>query len=490
MFSRNVLSLPSSRSLVVVIAWLALVVANGCKQGTDESAQAVAPTAELPLRILVVDDEPLAAAVKLAWDSRVDATTKILSLTTAELIDEKRTRLNADVILYPSYLIGVLAERELIEPFDSGDTADPTFDRQGLFELTRLREITWGTSVYAVPLGSPQLTLLYRKDIFTSLGIEPPTTWQEYATLASQLSDVAVVGEFGPVNEKAWCGTVEPLAADWAGTTLLARAAAYARHRNQYSTLFDFNSMEPLIASPPFERALDELVQIGKLHPGARLSPEETQRKFLAGECAMAITWANRSAGAATFGEGSRNDGVGVAELPGSRDVYNYRTQTWEQRTGDESPHASLIAIDGRLGSVTKECRRKKQALGMLFMISGEELGVPISTASSHTTLYRESQLGQASAWVGQVMDGAAAKQYGEVIQSALNRPAWLDAIRIRGRDEYIATLNRAVGSVYDDSTTSREALATAVAEWEQITDSIGREAQQRAYMRSLGLEP
>jgi multiple sugar transport system substrate-binding protein len=204
----------------------------------------------------------------------------------------------------------------------------------------------------------------------------------------------------------------------------------------------------------------------------------------------MAITWPSRADDASAGTTTDREDWIGVAELPGSTDVYNYRTQSWEQRTADESFHVSLIAMDGRLGSVTMDCRRKKHALGMLFMISGDELGTTVGAASSHTTLFRETQLGQESAWVDQELEGAPARQYGEAIHAAQNRAAWLDAIRIPGRDEYIAALDQAVVSVLTAEATPAEALQIASADWERITDSIGRESQQRSYMRSLGLEP
>ncbi|MDA1050345.1 MAG: extracellular solute-binding protein [Planctomycetota bacterium] len=489
MSCRKPVSHPQAAWFAACLLLLVALVAGGCKteQGNSLSPDAAA---ELPLRVLVVDDEPLANAVKLAWDSRVGGSTKVTTTTAAELLATQRKRLNADVILYPSYLLGELAEGDLIEPLDSEDTADPVFDRQGLFELIRLREITWGSKVYAVPLGSPQFTLLYRKDIFDKLQLKPPTTWEEYQILAKQLSDRSAVGDLASPGNEAWIGAVEPLAQDWAGPMFLARAATYARHRNQYSTLFDFNSMEALIASPPFERAMEELAAIAADNSDARHTPESARRMFLSGNCAMAITWPSRGGDVSPESTTDRDDWIGVAELPGSPAVYNVSTQSWEQRAADENLRVPLIAIDGRLGSVTTDCRRKKQALGMLFMISGDELGTAIGSASSHTTLFRESQLGKASDWVDRECEGAPARQYGEVILATQNSAAWLDAIRIPGRSEYIAALERAVNSVVAAEATPPEALKEAAAEWNKITDSIGRESQQRAYMRSLGLDP
>lgn len=469
---------------------LPLLIAGGCKQDASEGPSPDAEQLQLPLSVLVIEDEPLAEAVKLAWDSRVGGSMKIKTMTASELLEGDHKRLNADVILYPSFLLGELAERELIEPLSMEDAADPKFDRQSLFELIRLREITWGSRVYAVPLGSPQFTLFYRKDIFDNLELKPPATWEQYASLAKRLSDRSVIGDLASPNEEPWAGAIEPLAPTWGATLLLARAAAYARHRNQYSTLFDFTSLEPLIASPPFERAASELAAIAAAAPAGQHSPADVRSMFLAGQCAMAITWPSRAGDASADVAPERNDWIGIAELPGSRDVFNFRTQEWESRSESEDSRVSLIAIDGRLGSVAKSSRYKQQALGMLFMISGNELGASIGASSSHTTLFRTGQLGQENAWVDQALDGDAARQYGEVVQSAHDRAAWLDAIRIPGRANYLAALNQAVSTVVAGDKTPTEALQAAAAEWNEITDSIGREAQQRAYMRSLGLEP
>ncbi|MBC8354049.1 MAG: extracellular solute-binding protein [Planctomycetes bacterium] len=491
---RNVLSRPTFPVLALWSLALIIVVAGGCKRDHGESDSPNAAPPELPLRVLVIDDEPLAKAVKLAWDSRVGGDTKVITLTAAELLEGERKRLNADVVLYPSYLLGELAEREWIEPIDSEDASDPLFDRQGIFELIRLHEINWGNTVYAVPLGSPQFTVLYRKDIFTKLQLEPPATWDEYQVLVNRLSDRSTIGDLAAPSDEEWSGVAEPLAPTWAGTMLLARAAAYARHRNQYSTLFDFNSMEPLIASPPFERALQELVTSAANDRNTQHTPKSACRAFLAGECAMAITWpsqaGNDSSVPSPLTLSERDNWIGVCELPGSTEVYNSRTKSWGERGTDESARVSLIAIDGRLGSVTKNSHRKKQALGMLFMISGDELGTTIGSSSSHTTLFRATQLGQESTWVDRELAGDAAREYGEVVQAAQNRASWLDAIRIPGRDKYLAALDRAVESVASNEATPADALSAAASKWNDITDSIGRASQQRAYMRSLGLEP
>ncbi|MCU0983176.1 MAG: extracellular solute-binding protein, partial [Pirellulaceae bacterium] len=181
-------------------------------------------------------------------------------LESAELGDPRRKRLAADAVIYPSGLIGELAERGWIVPLSDDSIGSPEFARRDIFDLLRQHEIMWGDQVYAVPLGSPALTLIYRPDMFEKLGVKPPESWQQYGERCAQLArsrDLLVGSENGPGD---WHAVAEPLGPGWASQVLLARAAAYARHRSYFATLFDLQSMEPLIASPPFVKALEELV--------------------------------------------------------------------------------------------------------------------------------------------------------------------------------------------------------------------------------------
>ena len=79
-----------------------------------------------------------------------------------------------------------------------------------------------------------------------------------------RLADRAALGDFAPPADQPWRAAIEPLADGWAGQLLLARAAAYAMHRDQVSPLFRFDTMAPLIDQPPYVRASKELVAAAK----------------------------------------------------------------------------------------------------------------------------------------------------------------------------------------------------------------------------------
>jgi multiple sugar transport system substrate-binding protein len=414
---------------------------------------------------------------------------ELREMTEEELVNVQGPRLGADVIIYRSGLLGTLAQRRHIGPFDREELDSPQFDRRDIFDLPRLREVDWGGEVYAVPLGSPQWTLVYRRDIFEKLRLTPPGDWLEYAELARQLADRAALGELAPAEGEPWHGTIEPLAPSWAAHVLLARAASYAKHRSQYSTLFEYQTMSPLIAGPPFVRALEELCQVVPLLPDAatEIDPESARREFLRGACAMSLTWPSAAADQSSeSGEGK----AGFAELPGADTAYNYRSQQWESR-GDEDAdrRVTLLGISGRLGSVTHESRQKNVAANFLTWVAGE-LSDEVCVNSRHTTLFRASQVPRAAQWVDKQFDAVAAEQYGAALENGQNRAGWLYAIRIPGRREYLAALDEAVRSVVAEDQSAVDALNAVAQQWEKITDTLGRDSQREAYMRSIGLEP
>ena len=260
------------RSLGRMTACCLLLVLAGCPdsqpQGDPESPSDRPPLAGVTIRLGVVDDPQLATAAERLrgeFKARYDAEFEVESIDLEELAGAKG--LSADALICPSDQLAALARQKLIAPlpedlrrFGSPEWAD-------VFVLLKHREATWGGKVYGVPFGSPAFVCYYRADLLKKLGRRAPQTWSEYHELAELLAERpelanAVGGEGAatddPSGDTAWYGTIEPLGPGWAGLVLLARAAPYARHRDRFDTLFDQRTMEPMIAGPPFVRALEE----------------------------------------------------------------------------------------------------------------------------------------------------------------------------------------------------------------------------------------
>lgn len=475
----------------MVAAWLLLLAGCPRPESTAPPEPPGPPRAAPPLKLLVLDDPGLAAAIERQWRARADTEIQILQTTSSELVASAPRSLAADAVIYPSGMLGELVVRELIVAMPRSEVNGEAFARRDIFDLIRQREIAWGTQVFAVPLGSPTLTLMYRRDLFDKLSLAVPETWEQYARMAEQLADRQTLGDLGPAAGEPWAAVAEPLGDGWASQVLLARAAVYARHRNYFSALFDANTMAPLIGGPPFVRALEELVAAQRFAPanGLELAPAEARDELLAGRCAMCLAWPSLDADKADSAAATVMP-LGVAELPGSRQVYDPDDRQWQPREGSDEGRVPLLGVAGRLGSVTSASRQPRAALNLLLNVSSTQWSDQVSPYSPATTLYRSSQLGQAEAWMGPVWDPTAVRAYAELVDRTQSRPLWLFSLRMPGRQQYLEALDQAVRQAVRGEASASETLAKAAERWAAITEELGVEQQRAAYWRSQGMEP
>ena len=516
------------------IAIGAVILLAGCSKTKAPPANS-APSKPAILRLTIVDDPALAkqiARVKGEWKARSGVALELREQSVNDLRAAKS--LGADAVIYPADELGTLAAQHLIRPLPAAWLNRAEFRRSDLFEPCGSAEAQWGDRTYAVPLGSPVFVLFYRRDLFDRFHVEPPQTWAAYQQ-AIDFFDKHRTG-LPPKGSIA----IEPLAPDWAGKMFLARAASYAKHRDYYSALFDKQTMKPLIASPPFVRALDELIAATKASAAAslRTTPADARRAILGGRCVMAISWptaadsvaasaadsaaetkpdsAPKASGASAAPAvpsvgGSSPIRIGFCMLPGSAKAYNPKQRVWQTNPSDDgtghadfssaagdalhrAPHPAqltpLLSISGRLGSVTAESRSGELSFQLLVWLSGEEWGARICSASPATTLFRRSQLGKPQQWVEPSIAAPAAKQYAEVLARSLIRPQWLESPRIPGHAEYLSALDEAVRAAVAGKQSAADALSGAAKRWGQITARRGLDSQRAAYSRSLGLEP
>jgi multiple sugar transport system substrate-binding protein len=482
------------------IAAIAVVLlAAGCpRPATEADATNSLPFEGQTVRLLIVDDPELGTAIgRLAgeWKARTGADLVIRQAAESDLLASEP--LETDAVIYPAWQLAILAERGAIAPLPNDILRGETLAWQEILPAVRDQETSWGGTIYAVPFGSPLLVCYFRQDLFDRFGKKPPQTWTDYQALAEffhereNLADRAS-DDAAPEVAAPWSGTLEPLAEGWAGLTLLTRAAAYARHPDYGSTLFDQRSMAPLIARPPFVRALEELIAAQKLAGDGALDldPQAVRAAFWRGECALALTWPSGGwKPEASAGE-RPPDVAGYVELPGATEIYNPGEQAWQTGSGDKVRHVPLLGVSGRLGSVARDSASQAAAFQLLVELTGEEWGPAVCGASRQTTCFRESHVRSPRAWVERQASALAAQQYAATIEQALARPEVLFALRIPGRERYLAALDAAVQRAISGERTPQEALEEAADSWRQITDDLGPDAQSQAYQRSLGQGP
>jgi multiple sugar transport system substrate-binding protein len=476
---------------------LAAIALGGCTPQTDTKPAAVdaAPRRDVTIHLLVVDDAALAAAVSQVageWKARSGATLVMSETTSAQLLGEKSLSADVDAVIYPPAMLGELAKREWLRSLPEEYAANRELDWADTFELLQIAETHWQQSALAVPLGSPVLVCYYRADLFEQFHRRPPRTWKEFHELAEFFSKRENLGEAAPAANAPWHGCVQPLAEGWAGRVLLARAAPYVKHRDHYSTYFEIESMKPLVDGPGYVRALEELVADAKLGPAdpRSIDLDAARHAFQSGQAALAIAWPSHQR---LTKRPVSPVATGFAELPGATEDYNFANASWEERTEADGQRVTLLGLAGRQASLSANSPNHREAFQLLAWLSAKNWGGQIgsvSSASSATTLYRRSQLRAPQPWVDAGTDADAARVYGETVRDALGRSNYLFAPRIPGHERYMAALDTAAAEALAGQATAAEALANAAADWQAITDELGRDLQRKAYRQSLGLEP
>lgn len=470
-----------------MVCWVLVVLAAGCapESAREQTASSDAPLKGVELRLLVVDDPALAAAARRLrgeWNIQTGASYEVAETTAAAFAASPS--IVADAVLCPTPELGTAAERGLIAPLSKKALQSSVGNWMDIFEIQRIHEVAWGSAVYGVPLGSPVLVCYYRADLLAELGRRPPRTWDEYLELARLLSKQPDASKKGD-----WHGVVEPLGPGWAGLVLLARAAAYTRHRDNYSTYFQLDTMEPLIDGPPFVRALEELVAAARLAPAEQLGydPAAVRQAFWQGRCALALTWPSAVAPPPTVDPQVR---AGLIELPGSNTVYNLSKHAWDTEPERQDRHVPLLSITGRVGVVAKSSSHPDAAVQLLTWLSANQSDGPLSACSAAATLFRRSHVAAPQPWVEKCMPSDVAAQSAAVAEQSYARALWVRAPMIPGRAEYLQALDEAVHQAVRGQRSPAEALRNTAARWRTITERIGRSAQQAALSRSAELDP
>ena len=458
------------RQMLPFLAPILIVLCAGCPK-PEEDKGPVGPPPGTSLHVTVVDDPLLAQSIgylRSEWEAQSGIALEITDLSGDEF-DPGRIP-DADVVVAPSWMLGPAKSAGWVVPLPERVVQKNESDWSDIFPQIRAHEVTRSGNPMAVPFGSPVPVLYYRPDMLEEAGLDVPATWADYVAAAEGIGDVP---------------PAEPLAEGWAGLTLLARSAAYATHPDNLSTLFRISAMEPLIAGAPFVRGLEELVATADA-ASLEMDPAAARAAFWKGKAGMAITWP--TAADEALAELEPDFPAGVAELPGSPDVYDLGETSWEKRDKDSDGRVPLVSTAGRVGMVTTGSKWPDASLQLLLWLTDKKWSGQVCSQSVSTTLFRRSHIGIASGWVESPMPDEAAQQYGEAVATALERQQRLLALSIPGRPEYLAALDEAVRAAVRKEKSPQEALDGAAARWQEITEELGVEKQKKAYRASLGL--
>jgi multiple sugar transport system substrate-binding protein len=347
-----------------------------------------------------------------------------------------------------------------------------------------------------VPIDGDRHYLQYRRDLLQNPAwraeykrrfgreLDVPATWPELQQIARFLHGRALP-DGGTVS-----GMVEVTVSDaLLGNYFIKRAAPYAKHpRVKGGFYFDLETMRPLVNTPGFVAALEDFAAAQDLYPpgGRTMSFFESIAAFGRGNVAFTDSWDDPFIEAMEPGNPLRNR-VGAALSPGSRRVWNRRTQRWE-----DFPEVNYVPyiVYGWTSGVARTSPRQEAAFDFLgYYANPENHRANLLVGRYGMNPFRASDLDERfwtarAGWAPEV-----ARSYVQTLRrQAESRNRVLD-LRIHRGQEYVQLLSVGVYRALTGRDSAQDALDEVARRWQQLTERVGVERQREAYRHVVQFE-
>ena len=480
---------------LLAITICVFVLSPGCKpSSTNELEQADDTVVEQqpigPIKLAVAGDEALTQDIERLWRTTQSNDLTVTQLDGSEFSVDSIPS-DIDVVIYPTLYKANLATGEFVQAISDKSWDDPDFNSREFLEAERGEKTKWAGKVVAASLGEPRPVLMFRRDVFEQHQLKVPTTWSEFDELAKQIRQLRetasnddqtqlAVLQLGDVSSTSQAGLAVSIE-----KMLMIRAANYLVAKGQFSTFFDSRTMEPMVNTPPFQRALQELVDSASFTEFA--TPRTATEKILNGECCLAITWPSAAWGLdeSKF-ESTIADSIEIAPLPGSDVNYNFTKEIWERKT-DSSP-VVVDGISGYLVSCSNNARRRGDAERFVTWLTSKQTLTQLNSVSPFVSMSRASHLGQPQRWATSSFSQESLNSFADAIASYNGsglRCSWLP---VNQAERYEQSMHEAVQAAIAGDVSSDAALSSLANEWNAITDELDRESQRLSYRKAIGL--
>ncbi len=498
----------------ISVIGLSLIAAPGCGSGTEEAKKGPPSFPGIKLVAGAVGDPGVLATVasqRGEWSA-----TRGAEVTLQESTVDLKSAKGVDVFLFPADRLGDLIDAGVLAAIPESVTKPPASSDGESTDNSKASESTeeksaegpadplqyadvvpafrekisrYGSDRSALPYGGSALVLVYDRSAFehesnrkaaaeASLKLEPPKTWEEFDALAKFFQ-----GRDWNSDGTGEHGVALALGPDPAGVgdaIYLARAASLGQHRDQYSFLFDSDTMIPRIDLPPFVEALQGLAALKNFGPSGMeaFDAEAARRAFAQGKAAMLI---DRAELAASWGE--HKGGIGVAPLPGSEKVYDPARKLWEKSSSLNRP-SYLPHGGGWLVGVSSSADPKvrEAALDFATYLISPETATQVRANRTFPMLPVRSTL------IGQGHSGGSgvdSKQWADALNRTFFAEKVIAGLRIPESQEYLSDLAKARANVLKGEN-PEQALKAVAASWGERTARLGTARQLWHYRRSL----
>lgn len=487
----------------LLLWWGAVIASVGCPNTADPPPTDPAPQGSTePLRVLVVAESEATAELARYWNAEAVNTMEAQAISEEELAANPKEKLSGyDVVVFPSQLLPDMASEGLLLAIDKNRFDDAEFNSADLLPLERSSATRWGDDEFGLSLGHRPWVLAYRADLLEAIGETPPTTWEDFARIASRLEQPP---SGSATDSEQWLPACSPTAFPWGPHLLLAHSASGIRHRGAYSGLFDLGQTEPLIATPPFIQALDRIA-LSAGEPGS--TPQSCFEALESGRCAVAIMpvvlsatdsfIADHSPGTAGTEASTQDGGASVestpsalirfAPLPGSSTVYVSQQQAWRERTSSESTAVPYLGRPGMVAAITADSRRAGSSWGLLQWLTSRKTQPRLAQILPQSFPTRYSTLSSIDRWLPTALSPQAIDDLILVIRNDNQASVTMQGARFPGESDFLQPLQDAIEGRLSggDSATLLQAAAEA---WKAQIDKWGAEDFNAANQASLGL--
>jgi multiple sugar transport system substrate-binding protein len=360
---------------------------------------------------------------------------------------------------------------------------------------------TWNGKQYRVTIDGDAHNFNYRTDVFSDATLAQqwkdegnqgdwgvPKTWQQVQAATKFLKGKQINGQdiYGYLDApKPWGG--------FGFYFLASRATAYAKHPDDKAWLFDPDTMKPRINNPAWVRAIQDVIDALPSEPPNQINadPNETAfSQFLGGTGSMVAWWGDVGSNVKTNDASVVGDVTGFSILPGSDDVYNAKTGQWDTLPSgpNYAPNCAYIGWGVYVMSrVDADPKKHKAAWSAAAHLGGKDLSLWTAAYPSGFQPYRNSHF-NIQEWVAAGYDEAFITAYLKSEGDSYNHPNAAIEPRIPGIFQYYSVAEDELAKIWAGQSEAQAGADRIAAEWERITDQIGRDSQIALYKASLGL--
>ena len=468
--------------LLCVLA-MSVFLAACAEQAELDDVTETAQEPPKPLSVIFVATPGVGTEVARQWAASRNGVLNVREVDLEELFADDYANLEKqDVIVYPPMLLGQLVadERILDLPDEVWDAT--ILNNRGLLRNSRTTLIRFDKKRMAIPLGAPSLCLFCRTDVLQAIGVDVPETWEDLIQLKQTLADAEDLkdadGNALPTD------ILIPTDESFAGNMLLAMAAASIRHRGKLDTVFDRDTMKPLITAEPFVDALVKCQAIAGEFESR--SVQQCVSQFCRGDAAVAVGWPAESFVQEVQLSDEAIDKCVITRLPGNTQWFDFSTQQWNRN--EQVAKVELVGFDGMQASLLTTNSHPTTAFDFLAWLGSKQTAVNALSKSPHSAPTRASHLGNSLPWTGDMLSVENADAYAEQLEVVNNQQVSLMFPRLRETPAYITSLSKQVVLFLQGRQDANKALATVASEWESITARNDAAEQSRLLRMNIEL--